>query len=206
MLRLTPEVYRHALDDLATRETYFARILAQYGPPPLWDRPEGFGTLLHIILEQQVSLASAAACYRKLRERVNPLTPQGFLELDDAELKLIGFSHQKTAYGRYLAQALLDKTLDLEALSAMEPEQVYNALTSIKGIGRWTSDIYLLMVLQYADIWPRGDLALAKAVQKCLGLPSVPDTRTLEEMAQAWAPWRAAAARLFWFDYLEGKE
>ncbi|MEM5776782.1 MAG: hypothetical protein AAGU05_17380, partial [Anaerolineaceae bacterium] len=182
MLRLTPPVYRQALEDLAAREPFFARILAQYGPPPLWDRPQGFGTLLHIILEQQVSLASAAACYRKLRERVNPLTPQGFLELDDAELKLIGFSRQKTAYGRYLAQALLDKTLDLEALSALEPEQVYNALTAIKGIGYWTADIYLLMVLQHADIWPRGDLALAKAVQKCLGLPVLPDNRAQIEL------------------------
>lgn len=205
-MRLTPQLYRQALQELAEREPVFTRILAQYGPPPLWDRAGGFPTLLHIILEQQVSLASAAACFRKLCERVNPLTPAGFLELDDVELKQIGFSRQKTRYGRCLAQALLEKQLDLDALADMEPDLVYNALTSIKGIGRWTADIYLLMVLLHADIWPRGDLALAKAVQKGLNLQELPDTPRLEEMSAAWKPWRAVAARLFWFDYLGGKE
>lgn len=206
MRKLTPESYQQGLLELAAREPVFSRILKQYGPPPLWDRPEGFPTLLHIILEQQVSLASAAACFRKLCERVDPLTPQGFLELDDVELKRIGFSRQKTAYGRYLATAILDQQLDLDALKTMEPVEVHQSLTSVKGIGRWTADIYLLMVLQHADIWPRGDLALAKAVQKGLNLPALPDTPTLEAMASAWEPWRAIAARLFWFDYLDGKE
>lgn len=206
MRRLTPENYQLGLQELAAREPVFARILDQYGPPPMWDRPEGFPTLIHIILEQQVSLASAAAAFRKLQEYVRPLTPQGFLELDDATLKVIGFSRQKTAYGRYLAEALLEKRLDLDALGSMEPDEIRNALTSVKGIGVWTSDIYLLMVLLFADIWPRGDLALAKAVQKGLNMPKLPDTPLLQEMSAAWKPWRAVAARYFWFDYLDGKE
>ena len=206
MRRLTPENYRLGLQELAAREPVFARILQQYGSPPLWDRPEGFPTLIHIILEQQVSLASAAAAFRKLQEQVVPLTPQGFLELDDASLKAIGFSRQKTTYGRCLAAAVLDKKLDLDALNTMEPADVQHVLTSVKGIGVWTADIYLLMVLLYADVWPRGDLALAKAVQRGLNLTEFPDTSRLEEMSDAWRPWRAIAARLFWFDYLDGKE
>jgi len=206
MRRLTPESYRLGLQELAAREPVFARILQQYGSPPLWDRPEGFPTLIHIILEQQVSLASAAAAFRKLQEQVVPLTPQGFLELDDASLKAIGFSRQKTTYGRCLAAAVLDKKLDLDALNTMEPADVQHVLTSVKGIGVWTADIYLLMVLLYADVWPRGDLALAKAVQRGLNLTEFPDTSRLEEMSDAWRPWRAIAARLFWFDYLDGKE
>ncbi|MCE5206970.1 MAG: DNA-3-methyladenine glycosylase 2 family protein [Chloroflexi bacterium] len=206
MRRLTPESYRLGLQELAAREPVFVRILQQYGSPPLWDRPEGFPTLIHIILEQQVSLASAAAAFRKLQEQVVPLTPQGFLELDDATLKAIGFSRQKTTYGRCLAAAVLDKKLDLDALNTMEPADVQHMLTSVKGIGVWTADIYLLMVLLHADVWPRGDLALAKAVQKGLNLTELPDTSCLEEMSGAWRPWRAIAARLFWFDYLDGKE
>jgi len=172
----------------------------------MWNRPAGFPTLIHIILEQQVSLASAAAAYRKLLEAVSPLTPASFLTLDDATLKTVGFSRQKTAYGRYLAEAILYKKLDLEALSEMEPDETRAALMAVKGIGHWTSDIYLLMVLLHADIWPRGDLALAKAVQKALVLEHYPAVNELEEMSTAWKPWRAVAARLFWFDYLEGRE
>lgn len=206
MRRLTPESYRQGLSELAAREAVFARILAQYGPPPIWAREPGFGTLIRIILEQQVSLASAAACFNKLRGRLNPLTPQGFLELDDAGLKTIGFSRQKTRYVRCLSEAILDGTLDVQALADMDADAVHQSLTAVKGIGRWTADIYLLMALLHADIWPRGDLALAKAVQKALELPELPDTARLEEMAADWKPWRAVAARLFWFDYLEGKE
>lgn len=206
MIRLTPETYQQGLQELAGREAYFARILAQYGPPPLWDRPPGFPTLLKIILEQQVSLASAAAAFRKVQEIANPLTPQRFLELDDQQLKTAGFSRQKTAYGRILARAILGGELDLDALAAMPPENARAALVRLKGIGRWTADIYLLMALLHADIWPSGDLALAKAVQQVLALPATPGYAELDEMAQAWSPWRAVAARLFWYHYLDGKD
>jgi DNA-3-methyladenine glycosylase II len=204
--RLTPETYQQGLRILAGRESHFAAILQKYGSPPLWDREPGFPTLLKIILEQQVSLASAAAAFRKLQEIVDPLTPHRFLELDDAQLKNAGFSRQKTAYGRNLAQAILDCSIDLDALVQLPPEAVRAALVKIKGIGCWTADIYLLMALLHADIWPRGDLALAKAVQQRLGLPQVPDDDQLDEMSQGWSPWRAVAARLFWYDYLDGKD
>ena len=205
-LRLTPETFPRGWQELAQRETHFASILDTYGPPPLWDRTPGFPTLLKIILEQQVSLASAAAAFRKLCDRLQPLTPHSFLTLNDEELKTVGFSRQKTRYGRILAGALLDGSLDLDAVATMSPAAARAALVSIKGIGRWTADIYLLMALLHADIWPHGDLALAKAVQNRLQLPAMPDAHALDRMSEAWAPWRSVAARYFWFDYLGGKE
>ncbi len=205
MLKLTPDLYQKGLRELCEREEVFERIFQQYGAPPLWDRPAGFPTLIHIILEQQVSLASAAAAFRKLVEYVSLLTPEAFLGLDDDTLKWIGFSRQKTRYGRCLARAVLEGSLDLEALEEMQCDQVRTELMQVKGIGRWTADIYLLMVLLRADVFPRGDLALAKAVQNALRLPALPDERVLEEMSANWKPWRAIAARLFWYDYLDGK-
>jgi DNA-3-methyladenine glycosylase II len=202
LIRLTPEAYQQGIEELSEREPVFAGILQAYGPPPLWDREPGFPTLVKIILEQQVSLASAAAAFRKLHELVSPLTPQSFLTLNDVELKAAGFSRQKTAYSRTLAQAILDGSLDLEALAQMDRAEVHAALTRVKGIGRWTADIYLLMALLHADTWPRGDLALAKAVKNAMRLEFLPNDDLLEEMAAAWKPWRAVAARFFWHYYL----
>ena len=199
---LTPERYQQGVAELTAREPVFQRILQAYGVPPLWAREPGFATLVKIILEQQVSLASAAAAFRKLHELVSPVTPQGFLTLDDASLKAAGFSRQKTAYSRHLAHALLERSLDLDALPGMTVEQVRAALTSVKGIGRWTADIYLLMVLLHADTWPRGDLALAKAAKDALQLDALPDDDRLDALAEAWQPWRAVAARFLWHYYL----
>lgn len=168
----------------------------------MWAREPGFPTLLYIILEQQVSLASARAAFDRLRAAVAPLTPQGFLELDDAALKVIGFSRQKAGYGRHLARAILEGRLDLAALSAREDALVRSELTRIKGIGPWTADIYLLMALRRPDVWPVDDLALAAAVQRVKGLDRRPTPEELEEVGSAWQPWRAVAARLLWHYYL----
>jgi DNA-3-methyladenine glycosylase II len=168
----------------------------------LWDRPSGFGTLVHIILEQQVSLASARAAYDRLLAATDPLTPEAFLRLTDADLLAIGFSRQKARYGRALASALLDGSLDLEALQMLDDEAVQASLEAIPGIGRWTSTIYLLMVLGRPDVWPVGDMALATAVAQASGLTARPDPDTLMLLGEAWRPWRSVAARLFWHDYL----
>jgi DNA-3-methyladenine glycosylase II len=179
-----------------------AAILARHGPPPLWDRPAGFGTLVHIILEQQVSLASAKAAYDRLLAATDPLTPEAFLGLTDADLLAIGFSRQKARYGRALAAGIVDGTLDLDALDELDDDAVQDALEAIPGIGRWTSTIYLLMVLGRPDVWPIGDMALATAVAEAKELPARPDPQTLLDLGEAWRPWRSAAARLFWHDYL----
>ncbi len=199
---LTDTTLVHALRDLAARDPLLARLLTALGPPPLWAREPGFPTLLHIILEQQVSLASARAAFDKLLAIAAPLTPGHFLALDDAALKAAGFSRQKTGYGRNLAQAILAGSLDLARVAAADDDAARAELMQVKGIGRWTADIYLLMALGRPDVWPSGDLALAVAAQRALRLPALPKPDALEAIAAAWRPWRAVAARLLWHYYL----
>lgn len=199
---LNEETLLGAVDSLASRDSDLAKIAADLGPPPLWARHEGFQTLIHIILEQQVSLASAKAALDKLLSVATPLTPDRFLQLGDVELKSVGFSRQKTLYGRCLAQAIIQGDLDVTALNLMDDESVRSELMKIKGIGRWTSDIYLLMALLRPDVWPRGDLALALAVQKVKRLEQKPTEEELSEISSVWQPWRSVAARLMWHNYL----
>ena len=189
---------------LARRDPDLRRVVKRFGPPPMWERESGFSTLLHIILEQQVSLASARAAHNKLLELVSPLTPQGFLHLDDVTLKRVGFSRQKTAYGRNLARSIVEGVLDLDALAAMNDDSVRSELLRIKGIGSWTADIYLLMVLRRPDVWPIGDLALAAAAQRVKNLAARPTNEQLLEMSTKWKPWRAVSARILWHYYLSG--
>lgn len=202
---LTEATLAHGLHVLSERDPDLARILKMLGPPPMWAREPGFPTLVHIILEQQVSLASAKAAYTRLLAAATPLTPARFLELDDATLKNIGFSRQKTAYGRHLAQSIASGHLNLAALDTMDDHAVRVALTKIKGIGLWTANIYLLMVLRRPDIWPSGDLALAVAAQQVKRLASRPKPDELDALAAAWQPWRAVAARLLWHHYLSNR-
>jgi DNA-3-methyladenine glycosylase II len=171
----------------------------------MWAREPGFPTLILIILEQQVSLASARAAYERLREAASPLTPVRFLELDDATLKAIGFSRQKTAYGRSLAKALVARHLDLVKLAMMHDTKVRTELIKIKGIGPWTADIYLLMALRRPDIMPSADLALLTAAQKVKRLASRPTPDELNTLSKNWKPWRSVAARLLWHYYLNGR-
>jgi DNA-3-methyladenine glycosylase II len=191
-----------ATRDLAAQDPDLAAVVDRYGPPPLWAREPGFHTLIHIVLEQQVSLASAKAAYDRLVAATGRLVPERFLTLTDAELKAVGFSRQKTAYGRGLAQAILDGRLDLADLDTLDDAQVKRRLTSVKGIGSWTADIYLLMVLRRPDTWPSGDLALATAVRRVKRLRCQPTPERLEGLGDAWRPWRAVAARILWHYYL----
>ena len=203
---LTEGALARGVRHLCKADTDFKSIVKDFGPPPMWAREEGFHTLIHIILEQQVSLASARAAYGRLLEIAFPLTPSSFLELDDATLKRAGFSRQKTAYGRNLAQAIVDNRLNLEDLGSLNDADVALELMKIKGIGRWTSDIYLLMVLRRPDVWPSGDLALAVAVQRLKRLEYRPTDEELTQMSHAWRPWRAVAARLLWHYYLSNRK
>ncbi len=199
---LTRDGLLRAVDELAARDADLAGIVARHGPPPLWDREPGFPTLLHIVLEQQVSLASAQAAFDRLRLAADPLTPATFLALTDVELLAIGFSRQKARYGRALAEVVESGALDLDALSGLDDDAVHRALQALPGIGPWTSTIYLLMVLGRPDVWPAGDMALAAAVGEVKGLGRRPDAAEMTEWGVAWRPWRSVAARLFWHDYL----
>jgi DNA-3-methyladenine glycosylase II len=191
-----------AVHDLAARDRDLAGIVARFGLPPLWDRRPGFGTLVHLILEQQVSLASAQAAFDRLRVVADPLTPTRFQELTDADLLTVGFSRQKARYGRALASAVETGALDLDGLDALDDDDVHRALHAVPGIGPWTSTIYLLMVLGRPDVWPVGDIALAASVGEVKGLDRRPDAAEMAIIGEAWRPWRSVAARLFWLDYL----
>jgi DNA-3-methyladenine glycosylase II len=201
---LTGETLSLGLQHLAARDADLSAILVRLGAPPMWDREPGFPTLVHIILEQQVSLASARAASDRLRAAATPLTPAAFLTFDDARLKSIGFSRQKTAYARGLAQAVLEGNLDLAELAVLPDGEVRRVLLKLKGIGPWSADIYLLMALRRPDVWPAGDLALAVAAQRVKHLPACPSPAELEALGDAWRPWRAVAARLLWHYYLGG--
>jgi len=188
--------------ELTTRDPDLRPIVERFGLPPLWDRRPGFATLLHIILEQQVSLSSAQAAFDRLRAATDPLTPGTFLALSDEALLRIGFSRQKARYGRALATAVEAGTLDLDALESEDDATVDDALQALPGIGPWTSTIYLLMVLGRPDVWPVGDIALATSVAELKGLDHRPDVIEMATLGEAWRPYRSVAARLFWLDYL----
>jgi DNA-3-methyladenine glycosylase II len=194
--------YHRALGELAGRDRDLGRVLSSLGPPPMWDREPGFPTLVHIILEQQVSLASARACFDKLLKTVERLTPERLLTLDDGVLKAAGFSRQKTAYARILAGEVRTGTLDLVGLADLPDDEAREQLMRLKGIGRWTADIYLLMALGRPDVWPVGDLALVIAAQRVKGLEGRPNPEEFQDLGEAWRPWRSVAARLLWHHYL----
>jgi DNA-3-methyladenine glycosylase II len=198
---LTERTLARAVRELAAADADLARVVARFGRPPLWGREAGFATLLHIILEQQVSLASARAAFDRLRT-AGPVTPERFLQYSDAELRGVGFSRQKAEYGRGLAQALAAGALDLGALALMDDAAARARLIALKGIGPWTADIYLLMALRRPDIWPSGDLALVLAMQEVKGLPARPTPVEALAIAEQWRPWRAVGARVLWHWYL----
>jgi DNA-3-methyladenine glycosylase II len=191
--------------ELARIDPHLGRVHEIYGTPPLWDREPGFATLLYIILEQQVSLASAKACFTKLAARVGDVSPTNLLYSTDAELKRDGFSRQKTSYARHLATAVVEKRIDLDGLHKLADEDVKSELIKLKGIGEWTSDIYLVMALLRPDVMPRGDIALHEAYRKLTNGERRPDSDAFIEIAEKWRPFRSVAARLLWHYYLSEK-
>jgi DNA-3-methyladenine glycosylase II len=194
-----------ACRELAKTDSDLACIFQTYGVPPLWARAADFSTLIHIILEQQVSLASAASAFNKLKEKIGEITSENVLKLTDEELKACYFSRQKTVYARELARAIRDGSLNLKALETRADAEVKTELKKIKGIGDWTADIYLLMALRRADVMPKGDLALHVAYKKLKNLDRAPHADEFLQIAEAWKPFRAAAARLLWHFYLSHK-
>src|ERR1044072_3837935 len=191
-----------AAKQLARRDEHLRSILKAYGPPPLWARPAGFSTIIKISLEQQVSLASAASVFARLKRNIVPFHPVRMIELGDVHLKSLGLTRQKTAYCLNLAESLCDKRLRLAQLSRMGDDEVRAALMAIKGIGSWSADVYLLMVLRRPDIFPATDLALITAVTELKQLSARPTTEQFLLMAETWRPYRAVAARMLWQYYL----
>jgi DNA-3-methyladenine glycosylase II len=203
--RLTRASLARGVRELSQVDEDLARVAGAYGLPPLWEREEGFATLVLTILEQQVSLASALAAFERLRAAAAVVTPENFLAFDDAQLRAFGFSRQKALYCRLLARAVLDGELDLRRFSSLSDEEVRGELTRLKGVGAWTAEIYLLRALLRPDAWPAGDLALQLAAQTVKRLPARPTAAELDALAEPWRPWRAVAARLLWLQYLHGR-
>jgi DNA-3-methyladenine glycosylase II len=199
---LNDELLAVAVQELSARDADLAGVVARIGNPPLWPREPGFPTLILMILEQQVSLASARAAFNRLEASVTTLTPTTFLELDDATLRAVGFSRQKTGYGRNLAQSIIEGRFDPDGLSDLDDDEVRRTMVQLKGMGPWTAEVYLLMVLRRPNAWPIHDIALATAAQQVKGLPGRPGPQELEALAEPWRPWRAVAARLLWHHYL----
>jgi DNA-3-methyladenine glycosylase II len=191
-----------AVDQLAGTDPALRMVVDRFGPPPLWARAPGFPTLVHLILEQQVSLASARAAFDRLLAATGELTPDALLALDDGQLLAIGFSRQKARYARALAAAVRDGTLDPAGLASLDDDRVDAALTALPGIGPWTATIYRLMVLLRPDAWPIHDIALAQAIAELDGLATRPTADQMLVIAERWRPWRAVAARILWHYYL----
>lgn len=201
-LQITSENFYQLCDGLAARDKELSQIIREHGYPPLWNRPNTFESLVHIILEQQVSLASALAALNKLKERLQEVTPESFLLLTDEELRSCYFSRQKTIYTRGLAKALAEGTLNLHGLTTLDDAAVRNKLVTLKGIGNWTVDIYLLFVLQRANIFPMGDLAAINALKRIKKLPKDTSHEKLLAITSKWHPHKSAATMLLWHHYL----
>lgn len=169
----------------------------------MWTRPATFQTLILTILEQQVSLASAYAAFKKLKERIGYVTPEKILELSDAELRSCYFSRQKTVYARELAWAIQSKQLQLKKLSSSTEDVIRHELKKIKGIGDWTVDVYLMHALRRTDLFPLGDIALVKSLKEVKQLyPHIPKEKMLK-IAEPWRPYRTIAAMILWHEYIQ---
>ena len=190
-------------NDLARKDKDLRYIIKTYGYPPMWSRTATFQTLVHFILEQQVSLASAKAALNKLKERVGRVTPKNVLALSDEELRACYFSRQKTVYARCLAEAIASKQIQLKKFSSLGDAEVRKQLTSIKGIGDWTADVYLMFVLQRTDIFPIGDLAMVNALKEVKKLPKETGKEKLLSLSESWRPHRSIATMLLWHYYLQ---
>jgi len=189
-------------DKLAQTDADLAAIINAHGYPPMWSRPNAFETLVHIILEQQVSLASALSALNKLRERVQEITPARVLLLTDEEFRACYCSRQKTEYIKYLAEAILSRQLNLAHFDEMPDEEIRVQLVALKGIGNWTADVYLMFVLQRTDIFPIGDLAAVNALKRIKRLPVNITKEELIAIAAQWQPYRTVATMLLWHFYL----
>ncbi|MDX1956539.1 MAG: DNA-3-methyladenine glycosylase 2 family protein [Chitinophagaceae bacterium] len=190
---------------LARKDAHLQSILDTYGYPPMWSRPNTFQTLVLTILEQQVSLAAAYAAYKKLKEKTGRVTPGKILALTDEELRACYFSRQKIGYVKGLAREIDSGALSLRKLATQDETSIRERLKSLKGIGDWTVDIYLIHVLQRPDIFPLGDIALVNSIKHVKALAPHTTKTELEDISQAWKPYRTIATMLFWHHYINRK-
>ena len=203
MLQFTKENFHRLCDELGSKDEYLQQVLHEYGYPPFWTRPNSFETLVLTILEQQVSLASAYAAYKKLKEKLGNITPKKLVQLTDEELRNCYLSRQKIVYVRELANAILSKRIDLKSFEEKDDETVRHELIALKGIGNWTIDIYLLHALQRANIFPIGDLALVNAIRMLK--EEALSKEEIIKLSIKWKPYRSIATMICWHYYIKKK-
>ena len=190
-------------DKLSRKDKELRKIIKQHGYPPMWTRPATFQSLILFILEQQVSLASAYAAFKKLREKIGFVTPSKILSLSDVELRACYFSRQKIVYARELANAVQVKQLVLKKLTHKHEDEVRHELKKIKGIGDWTVDVYLMHSLQRTDLFPLGDIALVNSLKETKQLHSHISKDEMLKIAEPWRPHRTIAAMILWHAYIK---
>jgi len=198
----TPANYQSLCDELGKRDAELQNIIDTYGYPPFWSRTNSFESLVHIILEQQVSLAAANSALNKLKERVQEITPARILLLSDEEMRACYVSRQKNGYIKYMAEALISGQINLEEFPTLPDDEVRAKLVALKGIGNWTADVYMISALHRADLFPIGDLAAVNALKRIKNLPKETSQEKLLEIAEGWAPYRTLGAKLLWHYYL----
>ncbi len=203
---LTRESLAAGVRALARRDPDFAELFRRNGLPPMWARRPGFPTMVHIVLEQQVSIVAARSLFRRVSAALGGMTPERVLERGAAGLHALGLTRQKASYCHALAAAVLDGSLSLAGVARADDSEGRATLLALRGIGPWSADIYYLMALRRPDVWPVGDLALAIALQEVKRLRGRPDTERQLAMSADWAPWRSVAARLLWHHYLSTRQ
>ena len=203
MNRFEEENFRLLCDELIKRDSDLKLIIEQYNYPPMWIRDNTFATLILTILEQQVSLASAFAAFQKLKEKIALITPQNVLQLSDEELRECYFSRQKIVYARGLANALINEEINLQQFEFEEDSVVRTTLKKFKGIGEWTTDIYLIHALRRLDIFPLGDLALVNAIKEIKRLHVTTEKEELLKLSEPWKPYRSIASMILWHYYIQ---
>jgi DNA-3-methyladenine glycosylase II len=188
---------------LAAVDPAFARLDAQLPAFEWRSRPGGAGALMRKIIEQQVSVASAAAIWGRMETGLSgQVTSEAVLRLDEATLRSFGLSGQKVRYVGEIARAEIEGRIDFARLGALPEDEALAQLTAIKGVGLWTAEVYLLMCEGRTDAFPAGDLALQEAWREAAGLQTRPAEKALRAMAEPWRPWRGVAAHLLWADYV----
>ena len=193
---------KQAFEFLFEKDSIFKGIFERYGMPVIPKRPQGFETLVLLILEQQVSIDSAKATFLKMKARIVDFKPEAVVVVPDEDFRSLGVSRQKTAYIKGLANAVITNEIDIESLASKSPETVREELIKLKGIGNWTVDVYLMMVLQRSDLFPLGDVALMTSVRETKNLPKDFLRDAIETIAAAWKPYRTIAAFILWHSYL----
>ena len=189
------------IEALVSLEPRFAEVVTETGTPPLRRREGGFRGLMHIVTGQQLSTASAAAIWKRMEEHLAPMTPEHLSGLDDDTLRAAGVSRPKVKTIRAVCETVLSGDCDFEGMHELTDDEVHDTLLAMKGIGRWTAEIYLLSCLGRPDVWPAGDLALQVAAEHAFGLDGRPDEKATRALAEPWRPWRAVAARVLWSYY-----